>query len=125
MLPQFSQAHSPCKLLHRDSVVQEGFCIVKIGIVSAVAGDQVVGVYIHAEMVNQIALGPPGHRGLDGKQTMLHQDRDPVQNGVIGAVQIQNVQILRVQCIAVGKSVSERGHGPLLCQIFTFRAVEA
>ena len=56
---------------------------------------------------------------------MLHQDRDPVQNGVIGAVQIQNVQILRVQCIAVGKSVSERGHGPLLCQIFTFRAVEA
>ena len=56
---------------------------------------------------------------------MLYQNGDPVEDCIVGAVEVQNVQILRIQRVAVGKAVAQRGDGPFFRQILTFRAVKA
>ena len=37
---------------------------------------------------------------------MLDKNGDPVENGVIGAVQIQDLHIFGIQCITIAKAVS-------------------
>ena len=45
-------------------------------------------IYIDSKVVNEIPLGASGNWCLDGEQTMLHQNGDPVENGVVGTVEV-------------------------------------
>ena len=56
---------------------------------------------------------------------MLHQYSNLVQKRIVRAVQIQNIQIFRVQGIAIRKTVMQRRYRPFHCKIFAFRAVKA
>ena len=71
LFPQLSQPHGVCKLLHGNSVIQERRSKVKIGVIGTVSDDQVIGVDIDAEIVDQIPLCPLRSRILDGEQAML------------------------------------------------------
>ena len=90
LFAQLAQAHSTCKLLHRNSIVQERRRKVEIGVVGSVADDQVIGVDIDAEIFDLVSFGPLRGRVLDGEQTVLYQNGDPVQDRIVRTVQIQN-----------------------------------
>ena len=78
LFAQLAQAHGTCKLLHGNSIVQERCRKVKIGVVGSVADDQVIGVDIDAEIVNQISFGPLRGWILDREQAVLYQNGDPI-----------------------------------------------
>ena len=64
MFPQLAEPHSVCELLHGNSVIQEGRGKIEIRVIGAVSDDQVIGVDIDAEIVDQILLCPPRDRIL-------------------------------------------------------------
>ena len=70
LLSQLSQTHGLGQLLHRNSIVQERFGIVKVGVICPVAGDEVEGIHIYAEMIDEISLRPSGHRRFDGEEAV-------------------------------------------------------
>lgn len=88
LLPQFAKPHRLRELLYRDGIVQKRFRIIEIGIIGAVACNQIIGIYVHAEIVDQILLGPPCHRRFYGKEAVLYQHGDPIENGIVRAVQM-------------------------------------
>ena len=125
LFAQPAQAHSTCKLLHGNSIIQERRRKVEIGVVSSVADDQVIGVDIDAEIFDQVSLSPLRGWILDREQTVLYQNGDPVQNRIVWTVQIQNFQVFRIKTVTIDKAVTQRGYSPFFGEFLSFRAVEA
>lgn len=65
LFAQLAQAHSTCKLLHGNSIIQKRRRKVEIGVVGSVADDQVIGVDIDTEIFYQVSFGPLRGRVLD------------------------------------------------------------
>ena len=43
-----------------------------LGVISAIANNQVIGIDVDAEIVNQVPFCPLRRRGFDGEQAVLH-----------------------------------------------------
>ncbi|CAN4072663.1 Flagellin N-methylase, partial [Dysosmobacter welbionis] len=84
-----------------------------------VSDNQVIGIDIDAEIVDQISFCPLCGWAFDRKQTMCYQNSNPVQNRIVWTVQIQNFQVFRIKTVTIDKAVTQRGYSPFFGELFT------
>ena len=96
LLAKFSQLHSLCQLVDGDRVVQKVLCIGKIRIIRPIAADHIIAGDVGKKLAQNVFVCLPCDGRTLRKDTILQQDRDPVQDMIVALVQIQNGQAIEI-----------------------------
>lgn len=80
LLSKFFQLHSLCQLADGDRIVQEVLCVGKIRIIRPVAADRIIAGDVGKKLAQNVFMCLPCDGRTLWKDTILQQDRDPVQD---------------------------------------------
>ena len=125
LLSKFSQLHSLCQLADGDRVVQKVLCVGKIRIIRPIAADHIIARDVGKKLAQNVFMCLPCDGRTLRKDTILQQDRDPVQDMMAALVQIQNGQAIEIQFILICKTIFDFGAGPFFGEFQALCAVKA